>query len=284
MPLEPLPFFLIKQVVEQALQEDLGHNGDITSRFVIPETTQAEGMIIAHEAGCIAGMDLASTCFRTYHSHLHITCMVQEGDYVEAGHVIMKISGFARAILSAERVALNFLGHLSGIATQTNLLVQAVKMTQAKITSTRKTTPTLRMLEKYAVRAGGGNNHRCGLSDGILIKDNHIALAGSLTKALQSASDQAGHMTPIEIEVDTLKQLEETLNIGATIILLDNMSPETLTQAIQMIDGRAITEASGNIKLETIRPIAQTGVDYISVGYITHSAPCLDVGLDFQIT
>ncbi len=215
---------------------------------------------------------------------IELKAVKQDGQNLTAGDTVLQIQGNGRAVLAAERVALNYLGHLSGIASLTRVYVDAIKGTQARITCTRKTTPNMRALEKYAVRCGGGVNHRFGLDDGVLIKDNHIAVAGGVAAAVKAALAGAGHMVRVEIEVDTLAQLEEALNAGAQAVLLDNMPPETLREAMHIIKGRAAAEASGNVSLETVKAIAETGVDYISVGRLTHSAPCLDLGLDFEIS
>ncbi len=278
--LEPLSTLLIEPVVRAALAEDLGRAGDITSDAVVPSGTTARAEIAARREGRIAGLDLARTAFRLMDANLRIAIRKQDGTNANAGEGIALIEGDARAILSAERVALNFMGHMSGIATATAAFVFAIKDTGARITCTRKTTPGLRALEKYAVRAGGGVNHRFGLDDGILIKDNHIAVAGGITPALNAAQTHAGHMVRIEIEVDTIEQLGEALDAGAHAVLLDNMAPDALREAVALNAGRATLEASGGVTLETVRAIAETGVDLISVGWLTHSAPCLDLGLD----
>ena len=280
--LHPLPNVIVEDAVRAALAEDLGEAGDITSQSTIPAGTRARVLMRAREAGCVAGLAPARTAFRLMDPALMISVQKQDGDRVQPGDVIAAVEGDARAIVTAERVALNFLGHLSGIATATANIVDAVKGTNARICCTRKTTPGLRAFEKFAVRAGGGVNHRFGLYDAILIKDNHIAMAGSIAKAIKGARAKAGHMVRIEIEVDTLEQLGEALEIGVEAVLLDNMTPETLAKAVSINAGRAALEASGRINLETAPAIAATGVDYISVGWITHSAPCLDIGLDYE--
>ena len=280
--LHPLPALLIENAVRAAFTEDLGEAGDITSQSTIPAGTRSRVVMRAREPGCIAGLDLARTAFRLMDPGLMISIQKPDGTKVQPGDVIAAIEGDARAIVTAERVALNFLGHLSGIATATANIVEAVKGTNARICCTRKTTPGLRAFEKFAVRAGGGVNHRFGLYDAILIKDNHIAMAGGIIPAIQGARSKAGHMVRIEIEVDTLEQLSEALDIGVEAVLLDNMSPETLSKAVAINAGRAALEASGRVNLETAPAIAATGVDYISVGWITHSAPCLDIGLDYE--
>ena len=272
---------LVEPVVLHALEEDLGRAGDITSNLIIPATKKAKVKLVARQTGTIAGLIAAEFAFVAIDPTLKFTVKLPDGSRAKAGALVATIEGSARGILTAERVALNFTGHLSGIATATRALVDAVKGTKARIVCTRKTTPGLRVLEKYAVRCGGGFNHRFGLDDAVLIKDNHIAAAGSITKAVKAARAGTAHMVKIEVEVDTLKQLEEALKIGVDTILLDNMPPHTLRKAVDMAKGRAVLEASGNITLATVRAVAETGVDYISSGAITHSAPNLDVALDF---
>lgn len=280
--LSPLPAMLVETVVRAALAEDLGDAGDITSQSTIPEGTRTRVVMRARETGCIAGLDAARTAFRLMDPALLISVQKPDGASVQPGEIIAVIEGDARAIVTAERVALNFLGHLSGIATATSNIVEAVKGTKARICCTRKTTPGLRAFEKFAVRAGGGINHRFGLYDAVLIKDNHIAIAGSIAEAVNGARAKAGHMVRIEVEVDTLEQLAEALDLGVEAVLLDNMDTATLTKAVEMNGGRAALEASGRVTLDTAPGIAATGVDYISVGWITHSAPCLDIGLDYE--
>ena len=278
----PLPNVLVEPIVRAALQEDLGRAGDITSTATIPPDTDAQVALGAREDGVVAGLDVARTALRLVDANLQIAVERPDGAKIAKGDTIARIQGPARSILTAERVALNFLGHLSGIASATNALVQAVVGTRARITCTRKTTPGLRAFEKHAVLLGGGSNHRFGLDDAILIKDNHIAIAGGIRPALERAQAAVGHMTAIEIEVDTLGQLDEALEAGAKIVLLDNMRPETLKEAVERTAGRAELEASGRVSLETVAEIARSGVDYISSGAITHSAPTLDIGLDFE--
>jgi nicotinate-nucleotide pyrophosphorylase (carboxylating) len=272
---------LIEPIVLHALEEDLGRAGDITSDLIIPVAKKAKVKLAARKPGTIAGLIAAECTFHMIDPDLKFTVKLPDGSQAKAGALVATIEGSARSILTAERVALNFTGHLSGVATATHALVDAVKGTRARIVCTRKTTPGLRVLEKYAVRCGGGFNHRFGLDDAVLIKDNHIAAAGSITKAVNVARAGTAHMVKIEVEVDTLKQLEETLKIGVDTILLDNMPPDTLRKAVAMAKGRAVLEASGNITLDTVRAVAETGVDYISSGSITHSAINLDLGLDF---
>ena len=273
----------IRALVTHALMEDLGDAGDLTSLSVIPDNAIAQVDIVARDTGVCAGLDFAEEAFKQLAPSNQVSRFVKDGDPLQPGTKLMHIEGHARSILSAERVALNFMGHMSGIASETEKLVKCISGTHAKICDTRKTTPGLRAIEKYAVRMGGGVNHRFGLYDAILIKDNHIAVAGSISKALEQAFAYAGHMVQVEIEVDTLDQLQEALASGAGVILLDNMSPEQLSQAVEITNKRAKLEASGRVSLETVRDIALSGVDYISVGRITHSAPCLDLGLDITI-
>lgn len=282
--LTPLPALIVQQLVTQALAEDWGRSGDVTSKAVIPAAANAHALIRARQTGVLAGLDLAMAAFAANLSGLEVEPQRADGDSLAEGDVVAEIKGPARALLAAERVALNYLGHLSGIASKTNNLVRLVAHTKAQICDTRKTTPGLRAAEKYAVRAGGGANHRFGLDDAILIKDNHIAVAGGITAALQAAQAEAGHMLAIEIEVDTLAQLEEALAAGARIVLLDNMTPAQLAEAVSLTQGRAVLEASGRVSEESVVSIAESGVDYISVGAITHSSATLDLGLDIDIS
>ena len=276
-----LPEVLVEAVVRRSLDEDLGRGGDVTSRAVISSDSTACAHVVAREGGLLAGVQPASLAFGLVDPTVELHFEAADGASVEAGEVVATVEGRTRSILAAERTALNFLGHLSGVATATGTLVAAVAGTDAKICCTRKTTPGLRSLEKQAVRAGGGVNHRYGLGDAILIKDNHVAASGGVAAAIGAAQRQSGPATSIEIEVDTLDQLSEALEAGATSLLLDNMAPPDLQQAVEMTDGRAVLEASGRITAETVRAVAETGVDYISSGWITHSAPVLDFGLDF---
>lgn len=282
MALDRLSPSLVERAVEIALREDLGDAGDITSAATIPAQAHSSAVIAARARGVIAGVDCALAAFRLIDPTIDAFILKPDAAHVEKGDVIVQIDGPARGVLSAERVALNFLGKLSGIATATAALVDAVTGTDARIVCTRKTTPGLRAFEKYAVRCGGGHNHRFGLYDAVMIKDNHIAAAGGVSKALSAAKAACGHMVKIEIEVDTLEQLEEALANGADVVLLDNMSTDDLKQAVKINNGRATLEASGNVTIETVRTIAETGVDVISSGWITHSAPNFDLGLDFK--
>jgi nicotinate-nucleotide pyrophosphorylase (carboxylating) len=281
--LPPLPRLMLEPAIRAALLEDLGRAGDVTSDAVIPPGTKATAVMRAREAGVAAGLDAARIAFELIDPALHITRDRADGDRIAPGDVLLTVSGEARAILSAERVALNFACRLSGIATATRQIADAIAHTSATIICTRKTTPGLRMFEKRAVRAGGGGNHRWGLDDAMLIKDNHIAAAGGIGPVLARARAHAGHMLKIEIEVDTLQQLAEVLAAGgADNVLLDNMKPEVLRQAVAMNAGRLALEASGRITLETAPAIAETGVDYLSAGWLTHSARILDIGLDID--
>lgn len=276
-----LPNILIEDLVRLSLKEDLGHGIDITSAAVVPADHESSVLINAREEGVLAGLVLALSCF----SHVDPDCsyevFAQDGDVLAPGQAIAKITGPSQAILTAERSALNFLTHLSGIATLTRRYVLEVQGTDAKICDTRKTLAGLRAVQKYAVRAGGGFNHRHGLDDAVLIKDNHIAMCGGVKAALDHARSNIGHMVKVEIEVDTLNQLEEVLaHGGADVIMFDNFENADLLAAVKMVEGKFITEASGGVTLHSVCGIAETGVDYISVGALTHSAPALDIGLD----
>jgi nicotinate-nucleotide pyrophosphorylase (carboxylating) len=274
----------IDAAVERALAEDLGRAGDVTSIATIPAGTPARAIVVARKAGAISGLPLVAAAFRRLAPDIEIKANARDGDSVAAKTELMIIAGDARAVLSAERAALNLLGHLSGIATATADFVRLTKGTKTRICCTRKTTPGLRALEKYAVRCGGGFNHRIGLDDAMLIKDNHIAVAGGVRAVLERARANAGHLVKIEIEVDTLDQLVEVLETGlADAVLLDNMSVADMRKAVAITAGRALLEASGGITLETIAAVAATGVDYASSGWITHSAPSLDVALDIEM-
>jgi len=271
---------LIEPIVRAALIEDLGRAGDITTEAIVPRGAVAEAEIVARQPGVLAGLDAALLAFELADPGLRIERRRADGAGIARGEVVAHITGSARGVLAAERTALNFLCRMSGIATATRRLADAIAGTKAKIICTRKTTPGLRALEKEAVRLGGGANHRFGLDDAMLIKDNHIAIAGGVRPALERARRHAGHLVKIELEVDTLDQLAEALEVGVDAVLLDNMTPQTMRRAVEMVDGRAVTEASGRITVETAAEIAATGVDLISSGWITHSAPILDLGLD----
>jgi len=274
---------LIQDSVRRALEEDLGRAGDITTTATIPASAGARAVIASREAGVIAGLPMAEAAFHMIAPGLRFTALMGDGSHVSPGDVVAEIEGSARAVLSAERVALNFLGRLSGIATLTNRFVQQVAGTECRIVCTRKTTPGLRAFEKYAVRCGGGFNHRYGLDDAVLIKDNHIAVAGGVAAALRAAKTSVGHLVKIEIEVDTLAQLREVLAEGADVVLLDNMGVDQLRDAVALVEGAMLTEASGGVNLDTVAAIAATGVDMVSVGALTHSPRVLDLGLDIQV-
>ena len=274
---------VIDEAAQRALDEDLGRAGDITSIATIPETTPAHAILIARQAGVIAGLPLAVAVFQKLSPDINIRPHFRDGASVASGMHVLTISGPARAVLAGERTALNFVGRLSGIATLTADYVRHTAGTQLRICCTRKTTPGLRALEKYAVRCGGGFNHRFGLDDAILIKDNHIAVAGGITPVLERARAHAGHLVKIEIEVDNLTQLREVLDTGlADVVLLDNMDVATLSEAVKLANGRVVLEASGGVTQDTIAKIAATGVDYVSSGALTHSAANFDVALDID--
>jgi len=280
IPLYPV---LYEDLVRCALAEDLGRAGDLTTDAVVPPSSRAAALISARAPGRIAGLEVAGAAFRLLDPDVTIEMENRDGSDVFAGQALARVQGPARPILSAERTALNFLGRLSGIATVTCKIARAISGHRCRVVCTRKTTPGLRALEKYAVRAGGGANHRFGLDDGVLIKDNHVALAGGVSEAVRRVRRHAGHMVKIEVEVDTLEQLEEALRAGVDAVLLDNMSVPMLSRAVQLSRGYAITEASGGITPENAADIAATGVDLISLGWITHSAPSLDVTLDISL-
>ncbi|MFD0915743.1 carboxylating nicotinate-nucleotide diphosphorylase [Pseudahrensia aquimaris] len=274
---------MIRDAVHAALREDLGLAGDVTSDATIPASAKAKAVMNSREAGTISGLAIAACAFEAMDEGIKFKALVKDGDRVKAGQDIATISGPARAILSAERVALNFLCHLSGIATYTSQFADRIAHTKAQVCCTRKTIPGLRAFEKYAVKCGGGSNHRYGLDDAILIKDNHIAVAGSVKKAIEAARAFAGHLVSVEVEVDTLAQLEEALKSSPDVVMLDNMSLKNLEKGVRIVDGRIPIEASGNVNIDTIGAIAEAGVDYISTSKITMSAPTLDLGLDIQI-
>jgi nicotinate-nucleotide pyrophosphorylase (carboxylating) len=279
-PLSPLPEIMLEPLVRMALLEDLGRAGDITTDAIVPAGLTARVVLNARQAGVIAGLDLARLAFRLIDPAITMVVERPDGSRVAPGDVIAVLDGPARGLLTAERVALNFVGRLSGIATATASIVDSIQGHATRICCTRKTTPGLRAVEKYAVRAGGGSNHRFGLDDAVLIKDNHVAIAGGVRPAIERARAAVGHLVKIEVEVDTLAQLAEALTLPIDAVLLDNMSPAQLREAVGMIGGRAISEASGRITPDTAPAIAAAGVDLISVGWLTHSAAVLDVGLD----
>lgn len=278
--MSPLPDALLEPIVRGALAEDLGRAGDLTTNAIVPADANAELVIAAREPGVLAGTQPARLAFTLVDPRLRFVALRSDGDALAPGDAIATVAGPARALLTAERTALNFMGQLSGVATATNAIVRAVAHTRAAITDTRKTVPGLRALQKAAVRAGGGRNHRFGLDDAILVKDNHVALAGGVAAAVARARAGCGHLVRIELEVDTLDQLREAMALGVDAVLLDNMDPATLREAVRIVDGRATTEASGRVTPETAPAIAETGVDLIAVGWITHSARVLDIGLD----
>ena len=276
-----LPSLLIEPLVRAALLEDLGRAGDITTDSIISADARARVQLVAREPGVVAGTACAVLAWQLVDPSVVVEIHLPDGARVEPGSVIGTIEGPARGVLTGERVALNFLGHLSGVATGTAQIADAIAHTNAKVCDTRKTIPGLRALQKHAVRAGGGANHRFGLDDAVLIKDNHIAVAGGVAQAVRAVRANAGHLVKVEVEVDTLSQLHELLELRVDAVLLDNMGPEVLRQAVGIVDGRMITEASGRITPETAVPIAEAGVDLISVGWLTHSAKVLDIGLDY---
>jgi nicotinate-nucleotide pyrophosphorylase (carboxylating) len=278
----PLPQVMIEPLVRMALLEDLGRAGDLTTDAIVPVAHRATTLLVARQPGVVAGLDLARLAFQLIDPLIEMRIERGDGAVLAPGDLIATISGPARGILTAERVALNLLCRLSGVATATASVVAAVRDYKADIVCTRKTTPGLRAIEKYAVRVGGGSNHRFGLDDAVLIKDNHVAIAGGVTEALKRAKMGGGHLVKIELEVDTLDQLREALDHGVDAVLLDNMNMETLAKAVAMVAGRAVTEASGRITPATAPSIAATGVDLISIGWLTHSVSVLDIGLDFR--
>jgi nicotinate-nucleotide pyrophosphorylase (carboxylating) len=282
MTLSSLPMLMLEPVVRAALLEDLGRAGDLTTDAIVPASARAETVLVARQPGIVAGLDAASLAFRLIDPAIEVGVERPDGSRVKPGDRIAVISGPTRGMLTAERVALNFLGHLSGVATATGTLVEAVKGHKARICCTRKTMPGLRALQKYAVRAGGGVNHRFGLDDAVLIKDNHVAAAGGVAAAIRAARAGVGHLVKIEVEIDRLDQLDEALQEKADAVLLDNMSPDQLAEAVHRIAGRAIAEASGRITPATAPAIADAGVDLISAGWLTHSAQVLDIGLDWR--
>jgi nicotinate-nucleotide pyrophosphorylase (carboxylating) len=277
----PPSALLIEPIVRAGLAEDLGRAGDITTDAIIPVDEKARAVIAAREAGVVSGLIAADLAFKLVDPGVRLTPRAPDGSEVAQGSVIAELEGPARAILTGERVALNFIVHMSGVATATQRLVKAVAGTNARIICTRKTLPGLRVLQKYAVRCGGGLNHRFGLDDAVLIKDNHIAAAGGVAASIRALRGRLGPMVKIEVEVDTLSQLEEALAAGAEAILLDNMPPEMMKRAVAITNGRASLEASGGITQERVRAIAESGVDFISSGALTHSARAMDAGLDF---
>ena len=278
----PLPRVMVEPMVRAGLLEDLGRAGDITTDAIVPAGHRVTTALVARQPGVISGLDLAMLAFELIEPGIEVVPQWPDGSTVRPGDVIATIRGPTRGVLTAERTALNFLCHLSGIATATASIVASVRGHKAQIVCTRKTTPGLRAVEKHAVRAGGGANHRFGLDDAVLIKDNHVAIAGGIRPAVERARAAAGHLVKIELEVDTLEQLAEAMELGVDAVLLDNMAPPMLAQGVAMVAGRAITEASGRINPDTAPGIAASGVDLISVGWLTHSAAVLDIGLDYR--
>lgn len=282
--LPSLPRIVYEHLVRDALREDLGRAGDLTSDSIVPSTVRTKAEVRTRRAGRVGGLEASLLAFHLLDPEVDIEILRPDGRDVEVGDVLATVSGRARAVLSAERTALNLLGRMAGIATTTRDLVRSIEGSGAQIVCTRKTTPLWRALEKHAVKAGGGSNHRFGLDDAILIKDNHRALAGSAAEAVRRAKAHAGHLVKIEVEVDDLDELDDILCLGIDAVLLDNMDAETLRRAVEIVDGRAITEASGGITPATAPGLAASGVDLLSVGWLTHSAPVLDVGLDIEFS
>lgn len=279
--IHPLPAIMVEPAVRAALLEDLGRAGDLTTEAIVPQGMMANTVLRARESGVVAGLDFADAAFRLIDSRIKMSITRPDGTRLTAGDTIATVTGPARGILTAERTALNFLCQLSGVASATRRIADAIEGFRAVVCCTRKTVPGLRFAQKYAVRVGGGSNHRFGLDDAVLIKDNHVAMAGGVRPAIERAQSGVGHLVKIEIEVDDLAQLEEALTVGVDAVLLDNMTPGMLRQAVKMVGGRALTEASGRIIPETAPAIAATGVDLLSIGWLTHSAPVMDIGLDW---
>ncbi|CAM4118858.1 carboxylating nicotinate-nucleotide diphosphorylase [Bordetella tumbae] len=280
LAVSPLPAVLLEPLVRNALVEDLGRAGDITTDAIVPADAMAETRLVARQDGVLAGLDLARIAFGLVDPRIEFQPRLADGATLAPGAEIALIRGPARGMLTGERVALNFLCHLSGVASATASIVHSIREYRARVTCTRKTMPGLRAVQKYAVRVGGGSNHRFGLDDAVLIKDNHIAIAGGVRQAVERARAAIGHLVKIELEVDTLEQLRTALDLGVEVVLLDNMGPDMLREAVRMVDGRAITEASGRITPETAPALAATGVDLMAIGWLTHSARVLDIGLD----
>lgn len=274
---------LIEPIVRAALLEDIAHGGDLTTDAIVDPQASAKARIVARKVGVIAGLDAARLAFELLDPQAHFHVEVPDGERIKPGEAAAEVSCSARALLTGERTALNLLCRLGGIASATRTFADLIEQYPAQVVCTRKTTPGLRVLEKYAVRCGGGGNHRFGLDDGVLIKDNHLTLAGSIPAAVNAVRERAGHMVKIEVEVDTLEQLREALALPIDAVLLDNMTPQELEQAVALVDGRVLTEASGTITAERIVDVARSGVDLISSGWITHSAPALDLGLDVEL-
>jgi len=277
-----LPEILYDDLVRRALAEDLGRAGDLTTDAIVPAELEGRAAVVARQAGRIAGLAPALHAFRLLDPASRAEICKPDGSDAKAGETVARVSARARALLTGERTALNVLGRLSGIATATRDVVARLQGLKARVACTRKTTPGLRALEKYAVRVGGGESHRYGLDDAVLVKDNHLAVAGGVREAVRRARRHNGHLVKLEVEVDTLAQLDEALSVGVDVVLLDNMDLETLREAVRRCRGRALTEASGGIRLENVRAVAETGVDLVSLGWLTHSAPALDVAVDVE--
>ncbi len=273
---------IYEDILRRALQEDLGRAGDLTTDAIVPPDLEASAGIVCRSPGCTAGVEVAVFAFRLLDPSLQADICVPDGSTVQSGDTLAVVRGLARALLTAERTALNIVGRLSGIATATHNIVEKIGKSSTRVVCTRKTTPGLRSLEKYAVRAGGGFNHRFGLDDAVLIKDNHVAIAGGIRQAVERAREVIGHTVKIEVEVDTLEQLEETVELQVDAVLLDNMGLETVQQAVRIVDKRLVIEVSGGITPESAVDLAATGVDLISLGWLTHSSPALDVALDID--
>jgi nicotinate-nucleotide pyrophosphorylase (carboxylating) len=282
MTIPPLPAIMIEPAVRAALLEDLGRAGDLTTDAIVPADARTTCALVARQAGVVAGLDFALWAFRLIDPRIEAHVALPDGTRLRPGDLIATVSGPARGILTAERVALNFLSHLSGVASATRSIADAIEGTKAQVCCTRKTMPGLRAAQKYAVRVGGGSNHRFGLDDAVLIKDNHVAIAGGVKAAVERARAGVGHLVKIELEVDTLDQLREAMTLRVDAVLLDNMGPDQLREAVSIVGGRAITEASGRIRPETAPAIAASGVDLLSAGWLTHSAQVLDIGLDHR--
>jgi len=282
MSVPPLPAIMIEPAVRAALLEDLGRAGDLTTDAIVPADARTTCALVARQPGVVAGLDFSEWAFRLIDPRIEMRVSLPDGSRLKPGDLIATVTGPARGILTGERVALNFLSHLSGVASATRGIADAIAGTQAQVCCTRKTMPGLRAAQKYAVRVGGGSNHRFGLDDAVLIKDNHVAIAGGVRPAVERARAGVGHLVKIELEVDTLDQLREAMSLRVDAVLLDNMGPDMLREAVSIVAGRAITEASGRIRPETAAPIAASGVDLLSVGWLTHSAQVLDIGLDHR--
>lgn len=282
MSVPPLPLIMIEPAVRAALLEDLGRAGDLTTDAIVPIEARTECALMARQAGVVAGLDFALAAFRLIDPAIEVRVERSDGTRLTPGDLIATVAGSARGILTAERTALNFLCHLSGVASATRGIADAITGTKAQVCCTRKTMPGLRAAQKYAVRVGGGSNHRFGLDDAVLIKDNHVAIAGGVRPAVERARAGVGHLVKIELEVDTLAQLQEAMTLRVDAVLLDNMGPDMLREAVAIVDGRAVTEASGRIRPDTAPAIAASGVDLLSVGWLTHSATVLDIGLDHR--